>query len=68
MNKLFQKHRILESLDDLDHAQTEQVLDYIHRLVNGKKEQSTYQHNSKREAMVQIRQALNKGRSVQTGF
>ena len=65
MNRLFQKHRIMESLNDLDHAQTELVLDYIRRLARVKREERTLTAPLKREAMLQIRQALGKGRGLQ---
>jgi hypothetical protein len=65
MKKLFQKHQILESLDDLDQAQTEQVLQYIKRLADVHRSESHYEVTSKREAMQQIRQALTNQKTLQ---
>lgn len=68
MNKLFKKHQILESLNDLDLSQTDQVLAYVQRLVRLEKEREHYAKASKREAMTQIRNALKKGRILPSGF
>ena len=65
MKKLFQKHQILESLNDLDQAQTEEVLKYIKGIVDRNQERSRYEVFSKRQAMMQIRQALKQTRNLQ---
>ena len=65
MKKSFQKHQILESLNDLDQAQTEDVLKYIKGIVNRTREESRYELFSKRQAMMQIRQALKQTRNLQ---
>lgn len=57
------KHQILESLEDLDHAQTEKVLDYIKSLVTISREDARYQI-LKNEALKEIRQALGNGRKL----
>jgi hypothetical protein len=57
-----QRHQILESLASLDQSQAEKVLNYIQGLQRGSDKDATYQR-IKREAMIQIRQALNKGRA-----
>ena len=64
MKTLFQKHQILESLNDLDQAQTEEVLRYIQRLVNVKKTRHHYHMTTKGEAMNQIRSALTRQKSI----
>jgi hypothetical protein len=66
MKKLFQKHEILESLDNLDHAQTEEVIAYIKSLVNRKTEETRFEGFSRNQAMMQIRQALKRPRGVQS--
>ena len=60
-----QKSQILESLAFLDQTEAEKVLNYIKGLRSDK--DATYQR-TKREAMIQIRQALSKGRSRSAGF
>ena len=68
MTNIHHKHQILESLDSLDQAQTEKVLEYIKGLVNPSKEAMGYKR-LKREAMKEIRQALgNSGRKLNTAF
>lgn len=67
MTSINQKHKILESLDTLDQAQTEKVLDYIKGLLTGSREDASYQ-KLKREAMKEIRQALGKGRKLNPSF
>jgi hypothetical protein len=57
-----QKIQILESLASLDQTEAEKVLNYIKGLKRGSDKDATYQR-VKREAMIQIRQALNKGRA-----
>ena len=53
------KNQILESLDYLDPTQTENVLNYIKGLQKESND-ANYQR-SKREAMIQIRQAFSNG-------
>jgi hypothetical protein len=53
-----QKIRIVESLDSLDQVQAEKVLGYIRDLLYTPKEELMYQR-FKREALKQIRKALN---------
>jgi hypothetical protein len=62
-----QRNQILESLESLDHLQAEKVLNYIKGLKNADKDPS-HQRVIKREAMIQIRQALVKGRTINPGF
>jgi len=61
------KHEILKSLDSLDQAQTEKVMEYIQGLV-GSAQNETYYRLFKREAMKEIRQALNNRRNVNAAF
>ena len=67
MTTINHKHKILASLDALDQAQTEKVLDYIKGLITGSREDASYQ-KVKREAMKEIRQALVKGRKLNVSF
>ena len=68
MTNFLHKHQILESLDSLDSAQTEKVLEYIKGLVTPSKE-AIGNKKLKREAMKEIRQALsNNGRKLNTAF
>jgi len=68
MTNIHHKHQILESLDSLDQAQTEKVLEYIKGLVTPSKEATGYK-KLKREAMKEIRQALgNNGRKFNAAF
>lgn len=57
MNSVTKKLQILESLNSLDQTQTEKVLAYIKDVLTPKSEVE-YKRN-KREAMKEIRQALN---------
>jgi hypothetical protein len=67
MTNINQKHQILESLNSMDQAQAEKVLEYIKGLMATPREGSRYQ-KLKREAMKEIRQALNKGHKLNTAF
>jgi mRNA-degrading endonuclease RelE of RelBE toxin-antitoxin system len=58
---IVQKNQILESLHALDQDQAQQVLTYIKGLLNAPQEEITHE-KFKREAMKEIRQALNKRR------
>jgi hypothetical protein len=64
MASIHQKHKILESLDSLDQAQTEKVLDYI----NGMIKPLRNDQRLKREALKQIRQALGNTRTLNPSF
>lgn len=66
MENLNQKHQIMESLNQLDQVQTEQVLAYIQGLTHSRHE-SGYQ-KLKREAMKEIRQALQNNRMINPSF
>lgn len=67
MTIISQKHQILESLEALDHVQTEKVLDYIKGLLYPSRDNA--QHRKlKREAIKEIRQALGKGRKLKPSF
>ncbi|HLT74673.1 MAG TPA: hypothetical protein VKZ68_06290 [Ohtaekwangia sp.] len=59
MTSIHQRHRILESLDGMDEAQMESVLRYIKRVVGKPATRESYEDRQKREAMRQIREALN---------
>lgn len=63
MTAINKKHQILESLKDLDQAQTEKVLDYIRGLVKITREDAKYQA-LKNQALKEIRQALGNGRQL----
>ena len=66
MTSIDQKFQILESLDSLDQAQARQVLNYIRDLQNRTGQE--LQQKIKREAMLQIRQALAKNRTLNPSF
>lgn len=59
MTSIHQRHRILESLDGMDEAQMESVLRYIKRVLGKPATRESYEDRQKREAMRQIREALN---------
>jgi mRNA-degrading endonuclease RelE of RelBE toxin-antitoxin system len=67
MTTIDQKHQILESLDALDQAQTEKVIDYIKALLYTPRDDARYQ-KLKREGMKEIRKALGKGRKLNPAF
>lgn len=58
MNSVTEKLQILESLNALDKTQTEKVLAYIKGMMAPNTDEREYKRN-KREAMKEIRQALN---------
>jgi tellurite resistance protein len=62
MTSVNNKLRILESLDVLSQSQSEQVLDYINNLISPR-EEAQHKRN-KREALKEIRQALNRDRRL----
>lgn len=63
MNSVTEKLQILESLNALDKTQTEKVLAYIKGIMAPSKEEKEYKR-AKREAMKEIRQALNGSRRL----
>lgn len=63
MNSVTEKLQILESLNALDKTQTEKVLAYIKDMLAPNKEEREYKR-TKREAMKEIRQALNGSRRL----
>ena len=66
MNSVTKKLQILESLSALDQSQTEKVLAYIKDMLSLKNE-GEYKRN-KREAMKEIRQALNHDRRLKVSI
>lgn len=66
MNSVTKKLQILESLSALDQTQTEKVLAYIKDMLSPKAE--IEQKRNKREAMKEIKQALNPGRRLKVSF
>ena len=62
INKL--KVQILESVGNLDHIQSEQVLNYIRKVVESRNDQEDYL-NFKQRAMEEIQIALNNTRGPQ---
>lgn len=56
-----QRTQILETLDVLDQAQTEQVLAYMKQMIQVENDKAVYR-KFKREAMREIRDALNRER------
>jgi hypothetical protein len=62
-----QKNEILETLNSLDQAQTDKVMDYIKGLLYVKKDETYYQ-KFKQEALREIRQALSKKRKFNSAF
>jgi len=67
MTSFHQKNQILESLDSLDHGQTEKVLEYIRTLAHARKDESAHQR-LKREALKEIRLALGNDRKLRPFF
>ena len=67
MTSFHQKNQILESLDSLDHGQTEKVLEYIRSLAHNRKDESAHQR-LKREALKEIRLALGNDRKLRPFF
>ncbi len=67
MTSFHQKNQILESLDSLDHGQTEKVLEYIRALAHTRKDESAHQR-LKREALKEIRLALGNDRKLRPFF
>jgi tellurite resistance protein len=63
MNSVTEKLQILESLNALDKTQTEKVLAYIKGMLAPNQEEQEYKR-TKREAMKEIRQALNGSRRL----
>lgn len=67
MTNIHHKHQILESLDSLNQAQSEKVLEYIKGLLVPSKEETGYK-KLKREALKEIRQALGNSRTLNSAF
>ena len=67
MTNIHQRHQILESIDSLDQAQAEKVLNYIKGILSPTKEDIRYQR-LKREALKEIRQALGQDRKLNPSF
>jgi hypothetical protein len=67
MTSFHQKNQILDSLNSLDHGQTEKVLEYIRTLVHTRKDESAHQ-TLKREALKEIRLALGNDRKLRPFF
>lgn len=66
MNSVTKKLQILESLNALDQAQTEKVLAYIKDMLTTTSD--VHYKRNKREAMKEIRQALNSERRLRVSF
>jgi len=66
MTAINQKYQILESLDSLDESQKNKVMEYINGLLYTTDE--VRHKNLKRTALKEIRQALNKKRSLNLTF
>jgi hypothetical protein len=64
MNSVTEKLQILESLNALDKSQTEKVLAYIKGMMKAPNAEEIEYKRSKREAMKEIRQALNGSRRL----
>lgn len=62
-----QKQEILQSLSNLDAAQSEKVLTYIRGLLSGHRNEVHYQM-LKRQAMKEIGQALGQMRGFNSSF
>lgn len=67
MQAIIKRHQILECLDNLTTAETEQVLAYVKSL-QAKHVSINPSSKLKREAMMQIQQALKKDRLSNTYF
>ena len=61
------KHQILESIDSLNQAQADKVLEYIKGLLYTSNDEAYYK-KLKREGLKEIRQALSKGRKLNPAF
>lgn len=68
MTTLHQKFQIMESLDFLDQAQAKEVLNYIRDLQNRTTLENQRHQKVKRKALIEIRQALTKGRALSPSF
>ena len=66
MTSFNKKHQILESLNSLDQVQADKVLEYIKGLLYSSDDEA--HKNLKREALKEIRQALNKRTKVKVAF
>lgn len=66
MSNTTQKLSILESLNALDQAQADKVLSYIKNLLNTSSEEEMRYQRFKREAMKEIRQAINHERILKS--
>lgn len=64
MNSVTEKLQILESLNALDKSQTEKVLAYIKGMMKAPNTEEMEYRRNKREAMKEIRQALNGSRRL----
>jgi cobalamin biosynthesis protein CbiD len=67
MTTIHQKNQILESLNSLDQMQTEQVMDYINKLVQSAAIEDAHKR-LKREALKEIRLALGSNRKLMPSF
>ncbi len=67
MTNIHQRHQILESIDSLDQAQAEKVLNYIKGIIAPTKDEIRHQR-LKREALKEIRQALGQDRKLNPSF
>jgi hypothetical protein len=67
MTRSNQKHEILESLDSLDHGQTEKVLEYIKALRHTPSSEADHK-KLKQRALKEIRQALGSARTLRPSF
>ena len=67
MTIIKQKLEILQSLNSLDPAQSEKVLNYIKGLLHGNQKGMHYQ-TLKRQAMKEISQALRSSRHLNSSF
>ena len=63
--KTNRKYQILESLEELDQAQADKVLDYIKALLTPTADEKAYQ-NFKRNALQEIRRALRDNSRLNT--
>ena len=57
MITIHQKHQIIDSLNSMNQAQMEKVLQYVKSVINTGKEASSYEH-FKQNALIEIRKAL----------
>ncbi|MEX2230621.1 MAG: hypothetical protein WD824_00565 [Cyclobacteriaceae bacterium] len=68
MTTTLQKQEILQSLNSLDPAQSEKVLNYIRGLLSVQQKEFYHQNLKRHQAMREISQALGQARKFHPSF